>query len=70
MTGALERTRSEARMVGNDSEGDIQKALLHIDDENAAHRLDMKFTGAVVMKGQLRNQNGKEFRKAFSAANR
>jgi hypothetical protein len=45
--------------------------MLRIEDhENAASWFGKEFAGAVVVKVQFRSRTGKEFRKAFRAANR
>lgn len=57
--------------LGGRTSREIQKAMLLIgDDENAAAWFSRTFDGAVVVKAQFRNRTGKEFRKAFRAANR
>lgn len=57
--------------LGGRTSREIQKAMLLIEDnENAATWFDKTFDGAVVVKAQFRNRTGKEFRKAFRAANR
>ena len=57
--------------LGGRTMREIQKAMLLIDDdENAASWFEKKFEGTVIVKAQFRNRTGKEFRKAFRAANR
>jgi hypothetical protein len=57
--------------LGDHSAREIQTAMRRIDDdENAASWFDKEFNGAVVVKAQFRDRSGKEFRKAFRAANR
>ncbi|MBL0726078.1 hypothetical protein [Piscinibacter sp. HJYY11] len=57
--------------LGGRTSREIQKAMrLIADDENAANWFHRTFDGAVVVKAQFRNRTGREFRKAFRAANR
>ncbi len=57
--------------LGGRSAREISSALRDIDDdENAAAWLERKFEGAVVVKPQFRDRNGREFRKTFRAAAR
>jgi hypothetical protein len=57
--------------LGDHSIRDVSSALRHVeDDENAAAWFDHEFNGAVVVKPQFRDRNGREFRKAFRAAGR
>ena len=69
----LDRPRCAALfddLVGR-SAREISSALRDIyDDENAAAWLERKLEGAVVVKPQFRDRNGREFRKTFRAAGR
>ena len=57
--------------LGGLSAREISFALRDIDDnENAAAWLERKFGGAVVVRPQFRDRNGREFRKTFRAAGR
>jgi hypothetical protein len=57
--------------LGNHSARDVSSALQNIeDDENAAAWLEREFDGALVVKPQFRDRNGREFRMAFRAAGR
>ena len=56
---------------GGRSTREIAMAIRGIDDdENAAAWLDSAFDGEVVVKAQFRDRTGREFRKAFRAAER
>ena len=69
----LDRPGCEALFddLGGRSAREISSALRDIDDdENAAAWLERKFEGAVVVKPQFRDRNGREFRKTFRAAGR
>ena len=69
----LDRPGCEALFddLGGRSAREISSALRDIDDdENAAAWLARKFQGAVVVKPQFRDRNGREFRKTFRAAGR
>jgi hypothetical protein len=69
----LDRPGCEALFddLGGRSTREISSALRDIDDdENAAAWLERKFEGAVVVKPQFRDRNGREFRKTFRAAGR
>jgi hypothetical protein len=57
--------------LGGRSTREIAAAIRDIDDDqNAAAWLERVFEGAVVIKPQFRNRSGREFRKAFRAAER
>ena len=57
--------------LGGRSTREIAAAIRDIDDDqNAAAWLERVFDGAVVVKPQFRNRSGREFRKAFRAAER
>ena len=69
----LDRPGCEALFdaFGGRSAREISSALRDIDDDaNAAAWLERKFEGAVVVKPQFRDRNGREFRKTFRAAGR
>jgi hypothetical protein len=57
--------------LGSHSARELSSALQNIeDDENAAAWLEREFSGAVVVKPQFKDRNGREFRKAFRATGR
>jgi len=57
--------------LGGRSTREVAAAIRDIDDnQNAAAWLERVFEGAVVAKPQFRNRSGREFRKAFRAAER
>ena len=57
--------------LGGRSTREIAAAIRDIDDDqNAAAWLERVFEGTVVVKPQFRNRSGREFRKAFRAAER
>ena len=69
----LDRPGCEALFddLGGLSAREISFALRDIgDNENAAAWFEREFAGAVVVKPQFRDRNGREFRKTFRAAGR